>query len=1147
MCSGFCRGGGLELRLKSFPAIVIFSFLLLVRPLLAAQEPQDKDADTKMQATPAQQANKNQKKDQKKDLKKDDKKDEAKEEKKGGMTADTFSGLKFRLIGPAVASGRVISIAVNPKNKFEYYVGVASGGVWKTVNDGTTWSPVFDNEASYSIGWVTLDPNDSSVVWVGAGESNSQRSVGYGDGIYRSDDGGKNWQNLGLKKSEHIGRVVVDPRDSKVVYVAAEGPLWGPGGDRGLYKSTDRGNSWKAVLTISENTGVVDVALDPSSPDIVYAAAYQRRRHVFTLIDGGPESAIYKSTDAGATWNKLKSGLPSVDMGRIGLAVSPADPNVVYATIEAADGKGGIFRSEDKGATWERRNEFDQGAMYYAQIIADPKNVDRIFVMNVTMRESLDGGKTLHKVSETNHHGDNHAIWVDPDNTKHWLLGSDGGMAETFDNAKTWELKANLPTVQFYDVAVDNALPFYNVCGGTQDNFSWCGPSRTRNVNGIMNSDWYVTTGGDGFRSALDPVDPNTVYSESQYGVLVRYDKVTGQEMVLQPLEGKGEPPLRWNWDSPLIISPHSHTRLYFAANKLFRSDDRGDTWKAVSADLTRQMDRNKLPVMGKVWGADAVAKNASTSFYGNIVALSESPKTEGLIYVGSDDGLIQVTSNGGQSWTKYDKFPGIPEMTYVSRLAASQHDAGRVYAAFDNHKNEDFKPYLLKSSDSGKTWTSIAGDLPENGPVLAFAEDTVNAKLLFAGTEFGAYFTIDAGQHWVRLKGGLPTIAVRDMVIQAREGDLVLASFGRGFYILDDIAPLRQITPQSLDQQAMIFPVKKPLLYIERHPLGGPKKGFQGDAFYTADNPPYGAVFTAYLKEKVKTKKEKRQDAEKDAAKKNQAPPYPTNDELRSEAQEAKPEIYFVVYDESGSPIRRVDGSVEGGFQRAAWDLRYPAAALREHSEDGDDDFAPATASGPLVMPGNYSVRLFQKVNGVVSELASAQNFQVVADGVSALSPEDRAAQQEFHRKVAHLFRAVSGAVHTAEDVEVRLKSIREALRETPTVEKQLGGVADSIEQRDREILRVLRGDKELQKRNEPVPSSINDRVTNVMEGERFALARPTQSHVDSYNIAADEFADQLAKLHALVEVDLVKLEKDMEAAGAPWTPGRVPDWSEK
>jgi photosystem II stability/assembly factor-like uncharacterized protein len=1127
---------------------VVLAFLL-VGSAASAQD-QDKDADKTVQAapTPSPSAKKDQKKDQKKDAKENvPKEEEKKEEKKGGMSADTFSGLKFRSLGPAVASGRVEAIVVNPRNKFEYYVGVASGGVWKTTNDGTTWSPVFDEQGSYSIGWVTLDPNDASVVWVGAGESNSQRSVAYGDGVYRSDDGGKNWQNLGLKKSEHIGRVVIDPRDSKVVYVAAEGPLWGSGGDRGLYKTTDSGKNWKAVLTISENTGVVDVALDPSNPDIVYAAAYQRRRHVFTLIDGGPESAIYKSTDAGATWNKLKSGLPTVDMGRIGLAVSPVDANVVYAIIEAADGKGGIFRSNDKGATWERRNEFDVGAMYYAQVIADPKNVDRIFVMNVNLRESLDGGKTLHKVEEANHHGDNHAIWIDPDNTKHWLLGSDGGMYETYDDAAHWQFKANLPTVQFYDVAVDNALPFYNVCGGTQDNFSWCGPARTRNVNGIMNSDWYVTTGGDGFRSQVDPVDANTVYSESQYGVLVRYDKPTGQELVLQPQEGKGEPPLRWNWDSPVIISPHSHTRLYFAANKLFRSDDRGDTWRAVSGDLTRQIDRNKLPVMGKVWGADAVAKNASTSFYGNIVALAESPKKEGLIFVGTDDGLIQVTSDGGQNWTKYDKFAGVPETTYVSRLAASWHDASVVYAAFDNHKNEDFKPYLLMSADAGKTWKSVAGDLPKNGPVLAFAEDTVNANLLFAGTEFGAFFTVDSGQHWVRLKGGLPTIAVRDMVIQAREGDLVIATFGRGFYVLDDLTVLRQSKAESVEQAAALFPVKDALLYVERHPLGGPKKGFQGDAFYTADNPPYGAVFTAYLKDKVKTLKEKRQDAEKEAAKKNQTASYPTNDQLRAEAEEAKPELYFVVYDDSGRAIRRVNGGTDSGFQRAAWNLRYPASVVHEHTAEEDEDFPPASAQGPLVMPGTYSVRVFQRVAGAVSELGGPQSFKVEAEGASSVSAADRAAQEEFNRKVARLYGAVSGALHTAEDVETRLKSIREALHETPAVEKQLGAVADAIEQRNREILRALRGDIELAKRNEQVPTSINERIESAMEGERFALTKPTQTHVDAYNIAAGEFSEQLIKLHALVEVDLAKLEKDMEAAGAPWTLGRVPGWTEK
>lgn len=527
-------------------------------------------------------------------------------------------------------------------------------------------------------------------------------------------------------------------------------------------------------------------------------------------------------------------------------------------------------------------------------------------------------------------------------------------------------------------------------------------------------------------------------------------------------------------------------------------------------------------------------------------MALAESPKKEGLIYVGTDDGLIQMTSDGGQNWTKYEKFVGVPEMTYVSRLASSQHDADTVYAAFENHKTEDFKPYLLKSSDAGKTWSSIAGDLPENGPVLAFAEDPVNANLLFAGTEFGAFFTID-GHHWVRLKGGLPTIAVRDMVIQTRESDLVIATFGRGFYVLDDITALRLVKDGPMGMPSGLYAVKDALLYIESHPLGGPKKGFQGDAFFTAENPPYGAVFTAFLKEKLKTKKEKREDAEKEAAKKNQTLPYPSNDELRAEAEDAKPELYFMVYDESGAAIRRVEGSTEQGFQRAAWDLRYPAPALREHNAEGDDDFPPATSQGPLVLPGSYSARMFQRVDGVETELGTAQTFKAVTEGSSTLSAEDRAAQEEFHRNVSRLYRAVSGATHTANNVETRLKSIRQALRETPAAAKQLDAVADAIEQRNREIQRALSGDKEIAKQNEPVPSSINDRVEGIMEGERFALAKPTQSHVNDYNIAAAEFAEQLGKLHVLVEVDLAKLEKDMEAAGSPWTPGRVPEWSEK
>src|SRR5579863_600937 len=641
-------------------------------------------------------------------------------------------------------------------------------------------------------------------------------------------------------------------------------------------------------------------------------------------------------------------------MGRIGLAVSPVDSSVVYATIEAADGKGGIFRSDDRGANWERRNEFDAGAMYYARVVCDPKNVDRIFIMNVSLRESLDGGKTLHKVEETNHHGDNHALWIDPDNTKHWLLGSDGGMYETWDDAKSWSFKGNLPVTQFYDIAVDYAKPFYNVCGGTQDYFSWCGPTRTRNVNGIVNSDWFVTTGGDGFRSAVDPVDPNTIYSESQYGVLIRYDKSTGQELVLQPKEGKSEPPLRWNWDSPVLISPHSHTRLYFAANKLFRSDDRGDSWKAISGDLTRQVDRNTLPVMGKVWGPDAVAKSVSTSFYGNIVALAESPRKEGLIYVGTDDGLIQVTEDGGVQWRRIEKFPGVPESTYVSRIMASQHDASTAYAAFDHHKSADFAPYLLKTTDAGRTWTAIQGDLPANGPVLAIAEDEVNPQLLFAGTEFGLYFTLDGGKKWIRLKGGLPTIAVRDLAIQKRMNDLVLGTFGRGIYVLDDYSPLRDLKPEALEQEALLLPVKNALMYIQTRQFGLRDKGFQGESFFTAENPPYGAQFTYYLKEEIKTKKQQRRDLEKEAEKKKVQAAYPTLEALRAEDEEEAPALLFTMSDSANRAIRTITGPVTKGIHRISWDLREPPASLpNPRPPEAEDNLFFSEPTGPLVKPG--------------------------------------------------------------------------------------------------------------------------------------------------------------------------------------------------
>jgi len=1063
------------------------------------------------------------------------------------FNAATFNGLKFRSIGPAFTSGRVIGFAVDPTNASRYYVAAASGGVWKTINNGTTWTPVFEREGSYSIGTIALDPRNPLTVWVGTGENNSQRSVSYGNGIYRSDDGGKSWKNVGLKTSEHIGRIAIDPKDSDTVYVAAQGPLWGPGGDRGLFKTTDGGKTWKKILSISENTGVTDVAIDPQNPDTVYAAAYQRRRHMWTLINGGPESALYKSTDAGATWNKLKVGLPSVDIGRIGIAISPVDSNVVYATVEAADKKGGIFRSNDRGGSWERRNEFDATAMYYARVVADPKDVDRIYVMNVFLMVSDDGGKTLRRLGEKSKHVDNHEIWIDPNDNDHYLVGCDGGVYESRDRGVNWEFKRNIPITQFYDVTTDNASPFYNVYGGAQDNFSVGGPARTRTASGITNADWFVTNGGDGFRSQVDPEDPNTIYAELQNGSLARFDKRTGERMGIQPGIGRGEEPLRWNWDSPFIVSPHLHTRLYFAADKLFRSDDRGDTWQVVSGELSRGLDRDKLPVMGKIWSIDAVAKNASTAFFGNASALAESPKKEGLIYVGTDDGLIQVTEDGGKNWRKIDAFPGVANMAYVSRIVASNHDANTVYAAFENHQNADFKPYLLKSTDAGRTWTSIVSNLPKNQPVWAIAEDHVNPNLLFAGTEFGLYFTIDGGQKWIQLKGGLPTIQVRDLTIQKRENDLVVGTFGRGIYILDNYTPLRLLRPEMLKQDAELFPVKDALMYIQAQPLGLRGKAFQGESFFAAENPPFGATFTYYLKDELKTKKARRQDAEKEAAKKNPNVALPSLSQLSAEEEEEPPAIILTVTDSTGRVVRRLTGPVTAGMQRVTWDLHYPPSTLPPPPNPDNEDPFNEGPSGPLVMPGAYRVAVARRVDGVMTPLSQPQDFQVTVEGLNGMASADRLALVEFQQKVARLQRAVQGALEASNALKPRLALIHRALLETPAAGDKLLDDAAALDKRNNDILRALRGDNALRARNINLPPSISERVGDIVGGQRLSTSRPTQTQINQYNAAAQDFETALAQLRQLIEVDLTRLEKAMEAAGAPWTPGRIPEWKDQ
>ncbi len=1071
-----------------------------------------------------------------------------KEEKKEHyLDKIALSGLKFRSVGPAITSGRIADIAVQPDNPKVWYIAVASGGVWKTVNNGLTFDPLFDAQGSYSIGCVTIDPNNPNVIWVGSGENNNQRSVAYGDGVYKSEDGGKSWKNMGLKNSEHIGKIVVDPRNSEVVYVAAYGPLWSAGGERGVYKTTDGGKTWELSLKLDEHTGANDIILDPRNPDVLYAAAHQRRRHVFTYVGGGDGSTVYKSKDAGKTWEKTAGGLPSGNVGRIGLAMAPSDPEVLYAMVEANDGKGGVFRSTNRGASWEKRSGYFTSGNYYVEIIVHPTNPDVIISMDVWNQISRDGGKTWGMLGEQYKHVDNHCLWIDPKAPDHLIAGCDGGLYESFDFAQTWHFKENLPVTQFYKVAVDNAEPFYYIFGGTQDNFSLGGPSRTRNQHGIMNSDWFITQGGDGFESQVDPNNPNIIYAQAQHGVLVRYDKASGEAMGIQPKPGKGEDQYRWNWDAPLAISMHHPTRLYFAANKLFKSDDRGDSWQTISPDLTRQIDRNTLPVMGRVQSIDAVAKNQSTSEYGNIVAFSESPLKENLLYVGTDDGLIQVTEDGGKTWRKLEseKISGVPERCYVNYLLASQHDENVVYAAFNNHKDGNFKPYIYKSTDKGRTWASIKANLPERGSTYSIAEDHVDRNLLFVGTEFGCFATVDGGQYWKQLKAGLPTIAVRDMAIQKRENDLVLGTFGRGFYVLDDYSPLRQMKAEQL-QAAKIFPIKDGLIFIEATPLGLRGKSFQGHGHYTAENLPVGAVFTYFVKEEVKTLKQKRQDAEKEAIKKGDAIRYPTYEELQAESTEEAPYLLFTIRDLSGNIVRKLKTDVNPGVNRIAWDGRFPSVNPVSLSGPAFDNPFAGLDEGILAMPGDYTVSLSQSINGQLTELVPPTKFTLNTLGGVTLPAADRKALVEFQREAQALQRAVSGADNTLSDINNRLRYMRKAAEMVAISHPELSKELQTIEEKIRNIRTLMYGDNLAARIDKPTKFSVADRV-GWLTGEMWtSTSAPTQTQRDALRIADEEFKPLLAAIRKLMDNDIKGFERKLEAAGAPYTPGRTVDYGE-
>jgi photosystem II stability/assembly factor-like uncharacterized protein len=1057
--------------------------------------------------------------------------------------AAAVRGLGLRAVGPAVAGGRIADIAVHPGDASTWYVAVGSGGVWKTVNAGTTWTPVFDDQASYSIGTVALDPGSPETVWVGTGENVSGRHVAWGDGVYRSLDGGRTWRRMGLERSEHIGRILIDPRDGDRVFVAAEGPLWSSGGDRGVYRSTDGGETWTHVLAIDDDTGVTDLEFHPTDPDVLYAAAYQRRRHVWSFLAGGPSSGIYKSTDGGESWRRIETGLPRGDMGKIGLAVTPADPERVYATIEAAAGERGFYRSLDRGESWERRNGYVSGGTgphYYQEIEASPTDPDLVYQMDVFVQVSRDGGATFDNLGNGREkHSDDHALWIDPADGRHLLVGSDAGLYETFDEGLTWRHFPNMPISQFYKVALSEREPYYEILGGAQDLGTLHGPARTTTVEGVRNQDWYVPLGADGYGVAFDPRDPDVFYAMTQNGNLIRTDRRSEEGIGIQPQPAPGDPPERWNWDAPILISPHDADRLYFGSQRVWRSDDRGDSWRPVSGDLTLNQNRYELEVMGRVWSVDALYDNGAMSRYSTLTAITESPLAEGVLYTGSDDGLVQASEDGGATWRRAATPPGLPARSFVNDVEASLHDADAVFVVADNHKAGDFTPYLYESRDRGRSWRSIRGDLPDGTIVWAIEQDHVEPDLLFAGTEFGLYFSPDRGAHWIELGAGVPTISFRDVKLQRRDDDVVGATFGRGFYVLDDYGPLREMASGALAAGATLFGVRDAWWYVPSVPGQAAGLPTRGSTDWRAPNPPHGPVFTYHLAEVPTTARAARQAVERGLRASGEDVPFPGFDRLRDEALERAPGVHLLVRDAEGRPVRRIEGPAREGLHRVAWDMRGPPP---DPVSLGQPGFRPPWVTDPrgaLVAPGRYQVELLLVTSEGATPLDEPRTFEL--EPLPTTPPgTDLVAVAAFQQEVSELMRQVNGASQELGRVGERLRHMRAALIETPRADLGLHRDMDALERRVAELQVRLTGDPARRRLNEFTEPGLRSRLGTVMYGHFDTRQTPTATQRRDVEIARTEFEGWRLDLAGLIDGELARLEAALEAAGAPWTPGR-------
>lgn len=1063
------------------------------------------------------------------------------------LNKKTFSEMKLRNIGPAFMSGRIADIAIHPHKENTWYVAIGSGGVWKTTNAGITWKSIFDDQPVYSVGCVTIDPNNPHTIWVGSGEDVGGRHVGFGDGVYKSTDDGATWKNMGLKTSEHISRIIVHPENSKIIYLASQGPLWSKGGQRGFYKSTDGGETWKRTLGDDEWMGVTDIVIDPRNPERVYAATWQRHRTIAAYMGGGPESGLYRSEDGGETWKELKKGLPSGPMGKIGLAVSHQKPDVLYAAIELNRRDGAVFKTTNRGESWTKQSNTVSGATgphYYQELYACPHTFDRIYLMDVRTQVSDDGGKNFRRLKEQHKHSDNHAMAFRKNDPDYLLLGTDGGLYESYDKAENWRYIDNLPVTQFYKIALDDSKPFYQVYGGTQDNATEAGPSRTDKNTGIANADWEVVLFADGHQPATEPGNPDIMYAQWQQGNLMRIDRSTGEKVFIQPQPGEGEGYERFNWDCPLIVSPHSPTRIYHASHRLWRSDNRGDEWMPVSGDLTNFEERLDMPIMGRKQSWDSPWDISAMSTYNTITTIAESPVKEGLLYVGTDDGLLQVSEDGGINWRqiRVEELPGVEGSAYVNDIKADQHDVNTVYVALDRHKFGDFTPYLFKSTDKGETWKSITANLEEPQIVWQLVQDHVDPDLLFIGTEFGMYFSIDDGNKWVELNTEA-NISFRDIEIHRRENDVVGASFGRGIFILDDYTPLRNLSKNMLEDEAHLFSPRDAWWYFPRTPFGGSKKGSQGATYFAAPNPHFGAVFTYYLKNDLKTLKEVRQEKEKKLIKEEKDIDFPGWEALDKEIMQEAPSVFLTVLDSEGEVVKKVEGHKEKGFHRVNWDLSFSSPQPIEQKEESETYRRRQRSF--MSPPGQYRAFLSKKEDGVISILTDTVSFTVKRlrqGALQAASPQDVVA---FWKEVAGFRADVSALSMNLNGMLKKAKAMKKALLKTHQTDNEVELRVNKLIIDIKQLKKTMNGSPAKSEIGEKGNPTVRDRMRAVMSGVSSSSYGPAPVHKKTFALAKKEFQSLVKSFEALTKETIPELEKELEAIGAPYIEGQ--EWPEK